>query len=474
MVDFTEINHVNVSICAGDFFLIFRYNKLRFEHALHRIDALDYFQGNEIMIKKTLCIGLLCLNASLPVLAYADQAQPVETGLSSFGRADNFPQSSLPRQRLVLLDAKKKSTSLNQIKKSDNVLSNVFGLEGRSKIKINGFLSAGFGKTDARNNAKYAFPDRGALSDKVDFIPSSSVGLQITTQLVKWADVVFQLTADGDDDHGEVYEANTELAFLRLRSGKALQMHIGRFRLPLFLYSETQQVGYTYPWQYLPNAVYRLTPFTNMNGMSLLYTKPLGLSNWTMKWDAFWGSNKSQYQLDNPTSTMSNFDEDNILGGGLRLGNDQFTLRGAYAHLDFTNNDNTVSSKNASLWSVGSKMNIAPMFFIAEYGHRNMSTNQLLTMSGYYLTAGFRQGKFMPAITYSSVKTDNTPTGSPRENAKNQRSLSASVDYYVSPRILTKVSFSRITPKKGTSGFFNVSPGKKSVYIFGAEIDAVF
>ena len=374
-------------------------------------------------------------------------------------------------QRLIVAAPTKPPVSTTVKKTKENNLS--APLSQIPKIRFNGFLSAGASRTNAAGGANYNIPGHGAVSNKIGFASSSLVGLQATAKLTPWADVVSQFVASGDGTNGQMpYSLNAGWAFLRLKLSPEVQLHVGRFRLPIFLYSATQQVGYSYPWQYLPGEVYRIVPFDNMNGLSFVLSKTLADTGWSVSFQPFFGENKSQYNID--SSKLVDFNEDDIVGARLSIGNNNFTLRGAYAHLALSSPGKggglpPVSVKDADFWSVGGKLNMSKLFIAGEFSQRQLS-DQLAALRGYYATVGLRLDKWMPALTYANLNTTNSPK---LEKPEKQTSYTASLDYYINASLVVKSSVSYVMPD-GTFGLFDQDPQKKAVFVYGAELDAIF
>ena len=152
-------------------------------------------------------------------------------------------------------------------------LNNRLGFDKDSRFHINGFVSVGVSKGNMENGVDYVIPGHGALTNNVTFAPSSLLGLELTADMAHNLSAVVQLVADGDDTNGNnPYSVNVEWAFLRFRPNPSTTIIAGRYRLPTFLYSQTEQVGYTYPWMFLPVEVYRIVPFNNANGLAISHT----------------------------------------------------------------------------------------------------------------------------------------------------------------------------------------------------------
>mgnify|MGYP002836802632 CR=1 FL=1 len=399
--------------------------------------------------------------------------KPASADRASWPSVQQLVVGSEPVMEVEKPDLKKK-TSTVVAKKSQFV-------SGKSKVLLNGFLSAGASQSNAGDDTYYPVPGRGAVSNQIGFAANSLVGLQVTALLTPWADAVTQFVASGDSTNGNrAYSLNSGWAFLRLKLSPHAQLHVGRFRLPLFLYSSTQQVGYSYPWQYLPGEVYRIVPFDNINGVSTVLVKNIADTGWRLRFQPFFGENQSDYSLNligqnTIKPTQVTLQENNVAGAQASVGNLHFTLSGAYAHMQLLGKAAKgfkLNEKNANFWSVGAKLNTSSVFLAAEFADRNLS-NQLNALRGYYATAGLRLHKWMPTITYANLSTTNEGSKKLKEAIQDQTSYSFSLDYFINTKLVAKSSISYVMPN-GTVGLFDQQPNKKAVFIYGAELDAVF
>lgn len=393
-------------------------------------------------------------------------------------------------------------------------LGEKLGLGPKSRIQINGFISAGSSKTNANNTAvvntplgptfvpvTYRIPSHGAIGDSWNFNASSLVGIQISGRITNFLSAVVQLVADGDNTNGnKPYRVQAEWAFIRTQVGQNFQTRAGRFRLPAFLYSETQQVGYTYPWIFLPNEVYRIIPSENINGVDFIYTLPLGNTGWNIEFQPYYGAESSEFDLFTRGATVLNgvvvtvpqgktadFDERNIYGAVISFANPYFLIRGTYIHTQISAfiPDFVVpfvgevsvplfNKQGASFYSLGGRMDWHRILLVAEFAHRT-TPPQIASLTGYYVMLGVHLGEFLPNITFADIHTTNTNellSQPVSEFPQNQHSYTLGLAYHINSNIVAKTSVSLIRPSG--NGLFNANPGKKTVYLYGFSLDAIF
>jgi hypothetical protein len=133
-----------------------------------------------------------------------------------------------------------------------------------SKLKINGFITAAATVADEDVN-------NFNTSDVVNFRGLSKAGVQLTYQLNDKADATVQMVARSDDTNGtDTWELNAEWAYLGYQLTDDLKVRAGRMRVPFYMYSESLDVGYSYPWARPPLSVYR-SPITAYDGVDMTY-----------------------------------------------------------------------------------------------------------------------------------------------------------------------------------------------------------
>lgn len=413
-------------------------------------------------------------------------------------------------------------------------LASLIGMGPRKRIEINGFLSAGVSGTnatpkstfaiDAANRGSsvnydrgYVIPERGVIENKVGFASNTEVGLQFTGNITSTLSAVAQFVANGSEiDGSDSFAVETQWAFVRYRPNNQWQVRAGRMRIPLFAYSDTQEIGYTYPWVFLPNSVYRIVPFNNFNGADVVFSQPLGSGGWLLRIHPFYGSNRSTFDTftqgfvdaggtgtcDTSSSPATNcgpaflkFKEHGILGGELSIGNDQVQLRGSYAHasLDAFAKSNaattleTLTGDQAYFYSVGLKLAFDWFHMQGEYASRHADKakageGSIANLDGYYAMVGGQFGRWFPNVTYGNLRTtnkgtlraNNYATFNTNEAAQAEDEWTVGLDYTVNGNIVVKVSATRIKPKDGTWGLYNYDTGTKATYMYAASVDTIF
>jgi hypothetical protein len=162
--------------------------------------------------------------------------------------------------------------------------------------------------------------------------PSTKLGLQGT---VTHAESRVALTSqfvlrDVDQPH-----ITLELLFASYPVNDSLTLHVGRKRIPMFYYSDVQDVGFALPWTHLPPQLYGWEA-VNYNGISVQHNTQLG--DWDVSSNLFAGkeqvSNSGYWAIYNGEVSKTNVQWDHILGGNVTLHQDWFEARIAYIQSD--------------------------------------------------------------------------------------------------------------------------------------------
>lgn len=169
-------------------------------------------------------------------------------------------------------------------------------------IRWNGFMSIAAGKTLDDGAVYQVEPTSQGIYDNnyVRFDAESVVGLQAQAIISDKLRATVQMVAKGADD----FNTSVDWAYLSYDLTPELTLNTGRFRLPLFYYSDFLDVGYAYHWVRPPVDVYN--SFTaGLEGVNLYYSKLLGPVQWeTQVW---YGAIDSEIVSDGAVLTSADF-----------------------------------------------------------------------------------------------------------------------------------------------------------------------
>lgn len=319
-------------------------------------------------------------------------------------------------------------------------------LSGAQAFDFNGsgFLTLAAGKM-IRGETRDAFfvsdYGQGAIYDRGhgwSFGPDSKLGLQGVAVFDHDWSMTGQIVARGADN-GQV---DLEWLYASYRASENITLQAGRKRLPLFYYSESQDVGLTLPWLRLPPAAYGWD-VVNFNGASVLWRTPLG--KWNSAAEVFYGAEtrRGNPYLDIYNGRGADWDEkwNNIRGLSWTVSRDWLELRASYvaSGLKYWNPRDvaaTFSKTRQSFLSLAAAIDLDHWLIRAEVSkidRPGFAEHDRAALLG----AGYRLGKWLPMITFARFH-GRYLDGTPNERFDN---LSLSLRYDLTPSSALKLQF---------------------------------
>ena len=244
--------------------------------------------------------------------------------------------------------------------------------------------------------------------------PDTKLGLQGTAKVTSDLSFTTQVVARGARNGA----ADLEWLYGSYRFNDALTLQVGRKRLPMFYYSDTQDVGFALPWTHLPPQLYGWEA-VNYNGINLTYRTQAG--SWDLTGDLLYGGesyrNSGYDKIYYGKYNKTNVKWDAILGGVFAFSRDWFEGRMVYIQSHTRNRimngtfDDGYSAPDAD-WTnfarqriYGASANIDYENFLLRseviYIDRPEATfKDHATIIG----AGYRFGKWTPMITRSQYR----------------------------------------------------------------------
>lgn len=283
-------------------------------------------------------------------------------------------------------------------------------------VGISGFLSVGGGMVDDETSVSYdGYNEEDLTFDR------NLLGLQVTGQVNEKITATAQLIARSEKD----YEVTAEWAYLTWQASDNGKVRAGRLRTPLYTYSDSLDVGYSYPWISAPNEVYYL-PFNNVDGLDYYLTAALGSFDTTFQ--AYYGSFDSDFTFED--GTQGNASLRNQMGVAATFGKDWWNFRAAFHQADLTVDINsatlngfvsqlasnptfsylvpriTVDDDSGTFAQIG--LNIDTGLFVAALEHVEFEVDETLLAKNVrnYAMVGVRMGDFLFHITGSKAEDE--------------------------------------------------------------------
>jgi hypothetical protein len=162
----------------------------------------------------------------------------------------------------------------------------------------------------------------------LQFAPDTKLGLQGIATL---PDPRFSITAQAVSRGSQNGSIDMEWLYGTYHLSDNTSIQIGRKRLPLFYYSDSQDVGFVLPWTHLPPQVYGWEA-VNYNGINVQHRDQFG--DWDVSANVLAGSEHAKdsgyWKIYNGQNSQTDVDWKNIVGGNVTFINDWFETRLAY------------------------------------------------------------------------------------------------------------------------------------------------
>jgi hypothetical protein len=300
-----------------------------------------------------------------------------------------------------------------------------FATPAAQAVEFNGsgFLTLAAGKMlDSKQDDAYFVADYGQAGiyehgDGWTLGPDSKLGLQGSLVFNPQWSVTGQVVARGARD-GKV---NLEWLYGSYNATDNLTIQFGQKRLPLFYYSESQDVGFTLPWVRLPPEMYGWD-VVNFQGANLMYRDRIG--DWNATWQLAVGNEERK---DNPYQEIYNgrhtrTDEEwkNIVSLDLTLSGDWLETRFSYMHSDWAVWDpadkaNTYSDNGGqSFYSVAAMADYENWVVRSEFSYVDRPGGDEEDWAAM-LGVGYRFGKWLPMITWGRFRGNYIDPATPDE-----------------------------------------------------------
>lgn len=370
--------------------------------------------------------------------------------------------------------------------------TSAFALE-QGKALINGFGTVGVTHLGGEDGGR-GYGISGQTKDSWRGDQLSKFGTQLTYGVTDTVGLTLQTTAKS---YADEWKANLEWAYLSWQSTDNLMMRLGRLRTPIYMYSESIDVGFSYPWLRLPDEVYSQVQLSNYEGADLVYSLPLSFVTLSLQLAGGVAKNRDYYFYD------EEFDIDyhNVFGANASLATNDFgTLRIGYVEADieteiagsFTDISGSPSSapllvldKNKGKFtSIGYQYDNGTWLTANEWTQLQMEGDGAGSSEAFYVMGGRRFGDFLAHITYAQLDADDG----------RQNSWTLGLNYNVLPTVVLKGEYKRVDTSGGydgvfvrnsqelydntvselSSGAFGIAPRNYDGDIIGVGVDFVF
>lgn len=237
--------------------------------------------------------------------------------------------------------------------------------------------------------------------------PDSKLGLQGSAVFNPRFSVTGQVVARGAAGG----QLDFEWLYADWKLNDELTLQVGRKRLPLLYYSESQDIGMSFPWVHLAPQLYGWE-IVNYNGLNVLYRDDWG--DWSSSMNFFAGSetvkDSGYWKMYNGNNTRTDSRWSNILGADWVLNRDWFTARVGYLQSDIQNSNplsatplvlNNKTQQN--LYTASLNVDSDHWVARAEFLYINRKASYGEDFSQMY-GLGYRIGKWLPMLSYHNYE----------------------------------------------------------------------
>lgn len=323
----------------------------------------------------------------------------------------------------------------------------------QGEYSFNTFGTVGFTRLGGEDDGR-SYGITGQTNDSWRGDQLSKFGAQANYGLTDSITATLQLTAKPDQDE---WKANVEWAYLSWQANDNLMLRAGRLRTPIYMYSESLDVGFSYPWLRLPDEVYSQVQLTNYEGADAVYNIPLSFGSVALQLAGGQAKDRKFFALDdendidyekmfavNITLTTNDF-------GSLRIGYIETNVTGGIAGVVRLPNGNVVrqtfttfDAQKGKFSSIGYQYDNGTWISSNEFTTRNLETDGQGLATAFYLMGGRRFGDFLTHVTYAQSDDD----------AGRQNSWTLGLNYNLLPNVVLKSEYKRVDTSAANSGRF--------------------
>lgn len=267
----------------------------------------------------------------------------------------------------------------------------------------------------------------------LQFKPDTKLGLQGSAKINRDLSFTAQVVSRGARD-GDV---NLEWLYGSYKLNDNLTLQIGRKRLPMFYFSDTQDVGFALPWTHLPSQLYGWEA-VNYNGVNLAYRGQAG--SWDVTGNLLWGSenykNSGYYKIYEGRRNKTDVKWDNIIGADVSFAKDWFEGRLVYIQSDTRSRSRTGSwfdplydspddgftnRAKQQIYGIALNADYNNILVRSEFIHINRPGADYKDYAQIF-GVGYRLGKFTPMVTWShyrgqaKIAAEGNPDGQERHH----------------------------------------------------------
>lgn len=314
-------------------------------------------------------------------------------------------------------------------------------------LTFNGFGTLGVSRLGGEESGR-SYGTRGQVNDRWRGDELSRLGGQLTYDIGDTLVATAQLTAEAEQDS---WGLDLDWLYLAWQANDRLTLRAGRLRNPVYMYSETLNVGVTYPWLRLPDEVYSQLQIDNYEGVDLLYDIPLRFGSLTWQINAGQAHNRDHFFLDD----QHDIDYKKIFGvnlkltthdwGALRIAYSEATLDMHIPYMDGTPLEGIAENVKGKFTALGYQYDNGTWLAASE-ATRVVVEGMTPSSNAFYIMAGRRFGGLGVHLTHAWMEDEFT--------SGHQSSWTAGLGYRLTPTVILKGEYKRVDNSGENLGVF--------------------
>lgn len=330
--------------------------------------------------------------------------------------------------------------------------------EAASKLKVSGFLSIVGGKLINASMPDYAGPtsidgndcpcytadwgNAGVYTEKFSFKPESRAGIQGKYTLSPEINFVGQVVVRGSDS-----TPNVQWAYASYAPSKSWEFQLGRKRIPLYFYSDFQDIGASFPWVTVPPELYGWEA-TNYNGASARYRTSVGETNFSASLFAGKETVKDSLYMRLYYDSKTRVTWNKLMGGDAEMTRGPLTVRLVYMKTtvrSVNEVEDLDDSARLKAYGIAANLDFDDWFVLSELTQltRDFAAGYRVTAPAATIGAGYRYGAWTPFLNYAryTERTDDPDVYAPQS----YRRASFTLRYDIDARSAVKGQVDRAT-----------------------------
>jgi hypothetical protein len=312
----------------------------------------------------------------------------------------------------------------------------------QGEYQFNGFGTVGVTHMGGESDLDYGI--QGQTNDGWRGDQLSKLAVQLRYGITDTLSVTGQLGTKPVQDSWEAGPGNLYLAW---QANDNLTLRGGRLGTPIYMYSETLNVGFSYPWLRLPEEVYSLVQLTSHDGGDVLYNRSTDIGTLSFQVAGGQAIKRDHYALDD----MQELDYRDVFATNVALSTDNFgTFRIGYAEADLkitldetiTNvfgaqenvQFNALDAQKGKFSSIGHQYDDGTWLSAAEAVKLTIERDDDAETNAFYIMGGRRFGDYLAHVTYGQLD----------ESSGRQVSMTYGLNYSITPTVTLKSEYKRV------------------------------